>query len=242
MMRNDFMVKKGFTLIEMLVVIAIIALLSAILVPAVTKALDSARRTKCMSNLRQLGVAQTAFSSDNDFRFSAGVIVSPDNGYPFGSGKIWQDDLLPYLGVSTNSGSTQMDRDKASFIFNCPSVGTKKFTRLQTTYCLNPFICHKGRNWLGIMDVPENPSKTILMVETLPSNTDYAAVVSSSDPRTGSPAFRHSTDKPDKVFSENGIKYSGGGRCNVMFADIHYESLPPEKLTHIPPDSLWWKY
>lgn len=87
---------RAFTLIELLVVIAIIGVLMALLLPAVQMARESARRTQCKSNLKQLGIALAAYFSDNRV-FPMGD-VQEDPMTSFGA-KFFsaQSLLLPYL-------------------------------------------------------------------------------------------------------------------------------------------------
>ena len=84
----------GFTLVELLVVIAIIGVLVAMLLPAVQSARESARRTQCKNNLRQLGIALQNYDSAKG-SFPPGV-TSTDDNFQKGmhSGFVF---LLPYL-------------------------------------------------------------------------------------------------------------------------------------------------
>ena len=77
---------RGFTLIELLVVIAIIAILAAVLFPAFAKARESARRTSCVSNMRQIGMSFLQYFQENDERFPMTKGDTP-----------WVNTLQPYL-------------------------------------------------------------------------------------------------------------------------------------------------
>jgi len=103
----------GFTLIELLVVIAIIAILAAILFPVFARAKESARRTKCLSNLRQLGTALSMYANDNKDFYPPARLAH----WPFGD---WNESS--YSDYSHRMGLRALNAYVTDYhVFTCPS-------------------------------------------------------------------------------------------------------------------------
>lgn len=106
--------RKGFTLLELVVVVCVVALMVATQLPGLSRARSPARDTRCLSNCRQLGVATALYREENDDRFPYGNRVS---GPGTGAGSVldlqgWPMQLLPFMGGYSNAQPT---------VFLCPN-------------------------------------------------------------------------------------------------------------------------
>lgn len=106
---------RGFTLIELLVVISIIGLLIAILLPALAAAKGSARAIQCASNMKQLGIANHAYSTDNASVFAP----FQENGGVHHS-ETWDLLLAPYFERTTRDQDTFNEATGGGAALACP--------------------------------------------------------------------------------------------------------------------------
>jgi prepilin-type N-terminal cleavage/methylation domain-containing protein len=122
--------RKGFTLVELLVVIGIIALLISILLPALQRARDQANRTACMSNVHQLTMAWLQYATEHKFKVVSSNTGRSDLGDWIGKGNTTaaiEDGLLwPYL--------------KSYAVYHCPSDSGFHLW----TYSISNFLCGEG--------------------------------------------------------------------------------------------------
>jgi prepilin-type N-terminal cleavage/methylation domain-containing protein/prepilin-type processing-associated H-X9-DG protein len=112
-MKKLYKGRAGFTLVELLVVIAVIAILAAILYPVLAMAREAARRTSCLSNLRQIGTSIQVYMQDYDGTY-------PTNpGAPSGSNPESQNIYPFFVKLFPYHRNYQL--------FICPSRGNGKF-------------------------------------------------------------------------------------------------------------------
>jgi prepilin-type N-terminal cleavage/methylation domain-containing protein len=120
-MKMYLLSRKGFTLIEILVTIAIIAILAAILFPVFARARENARRTSCLSNIKQIATALVMYTQDYDemlplYRFTSPLAI----GGQYNS----LQALYPYV--------------KSTQVFICPSA--QQYTTATGTDAANPLL------------------------------------------------------------------------------------------------------
>ena len=227
--RDNMVARSGFTLIEILVVIAIIAILAAILFPVFARARENARRSSCQSNLKQIGLAFAQYTQDYDERYP-GAYNFNASAAPVLS---WDKAIEAYAGITVAQGASPL-------IFKCPSDTTvSNFAVLPTRSYSMPrpngtsggmagTIVGTGATSYAVgysQAEVGKPSETLMVAEA-PFSSSYFGNPSSSvvdRPLTNSAATLVGQDR-----SNPGTPSHLEG-WNYLFVDGHVKWLRPER-------------
>ena len=215
--------RRAFSLVELLVVIGIIAVLLAILAPALSGARRSAVRTQCLSNLRQMQIAQIAYASAHNHDLIAAGRGSRDVQ---GS---WIGALEPFSGATL---ARRCPADQSPY-FDQPIPGVTPDAFRVTSYGINNYVSptHVPAGSTPVRKITQvkNSSAVIQFVE-LAETASYAGADHlhvQEFAQGGTPkAVLAIIEKQMAVGRHGGRRGQWDGVLNYSFLDGHAESLP----------------
>jgi prepilin-type N-terminal cleavage/methylation domain-containing protein len=212
MFNRPISTRRGFTLIEVLVVLAIIVLLLALLLPALEHAREQANNLKCAANLTQIGVSLLTYSNDNHGQFPR-TIYDPAAPVVFGSNAAAVDPFQP-------GGPQANDVTAALFLL----MRTRRFPAI---LFVEPYT-----------DEIENSPDPAINPGSRSNFTDYKKNLgySYANPYASTaavaagfqfnnkinPSFALAADQNPGIAGKNSRNHEGRGQ-NVLFADIHVQ-------------------
>ncbi len=217
---------SAFTLIELMVTIAIIAVLSTVAIPAIQGATTSSKSSACLSNLRQIGLATLAYASDKNYELPpAGTGGSPE----------WALAIAPYAS----------DPKRSKGIFVCPDcdlpVQNAGSNEVAVTYGMHGGLMPKSGPSARLHMVPR-PAEVILAADMCqnPGNKGWSPYSIENPPvfkgggRAGTAGVEMEDPISTAIDADKGnsawIRYRHNGRANVLMCDGHAESIAKGKI------------
>ena len=194
--------KLGFTLVEILVVLAIVVVLAGLLLTVFSRARENGRRSSCQNNLRQIGLAIRQYVGDND-----GVYPAAFEGSSTQQGLFWVQMVAPYA--------------KNPKIFVCPSqTETPSYYYDYNANRLNTILTSFAqRSFRGKQESVLQAETSIIILEDTTLMPPNRVVELPASCQLTSP------DGPVGAYSGSTIHGDGG---NYAFADGHVKWLSPE--------------
>lgn len=176
---------EGFSLLEMAVALAIIGVLSAFLIPAVSRARQNASLATCVANQRAIYHGLQSYANDNDGRLPTSM----------NNGSSWQSRVASYLGIVIPKGQTPGAPPCDRNVFLCPSVIND--AKPQRSYALNSRAGDKSGETDEVPVRIAQPSRTALLADAL--NTSWLMA-------TNRISFRHRNNSANVLFFDGHVE------------------------------------
>jgi len=229
----------GFTLVELLVVIGIIAILAGLLFPVLSKTKAKGRQVQCLNNLRQFGLAWTMHAHDNDGTVARNLCYDSPENWVRGYLGLWHPDnrdntntaylrsslLAPYLNHSVEVWHCPADKNTVTkpptYYYNKPSQKLPLARSISMNSWLNTAITTDEAK--GYPDYYKNIRKISDMVDPNPSKT--FVILDERAESIGDGWFGVTMAARGRLAEFWSLPASyHNGACNFSFADGHVET------------------
>jgi prepilin-type N-terminal cleavage/methylation domain-containing protein len=200
-------VRRGFTLVELLVVIGIIAVLISLLLPALGKARQQGNRVKCLANQRSIGSAMLIYSGVN-----RGWLFPPDEGGPFAGTPINHEWFVLVLKSPTPRDPTStLPADWLPPVMLCPADSPSAAD--PHSYVLNHHLVERGIKHSSRNAAHLSPDQVVVMGEKKTSEPDHYV---QRFPNNATDYFRAVETR------RHGLRIGS----NILFQDMHAAPVP----------------